>query len=158
LRPRSIQEDSAPELLEILVGGRAHDDRFVDTFDGMTRMRQLRGKLAVTGQQQQPFAVEIEATDRINVLTDAFEQFDDRTPALRILSRRHDVLGLVHDDVPGADVELEAAPVDFDEVVCGVGFAAERANDLAVHFDTALRDEFFGRATRGHASHREQLL
>ena len=50
-------------------------------------MGEPRGEVAVVGEQQQPFAVVVEAADRVDVLAHAAEQVDHRAAPLRIRSR-----------------------------------------------------------------------
>ena len=82
----------------------------------MPRMREPRGEVAVVGQEEQPFRVEVEAADRIHVLADAGQQIDHRRPTLRIRSRRHVPARLVQQQVSMMLDHLHTAAVDADVV------------------------------------------
>ena len=72
----------AREPVEIVRVGHAEHARLVDARDAVARMRQPRREVAVVGQQQQAFGVEVEPPDRIDVLAHAAQQIDDRRPPL----------------------------------------------------------------------------
>jgi hypothetical protein len=58
--------------------GHAGDARLVGAFESMARVCQPRREIAIVRQQQQPFAVVVEAPDRVDVFAHAAEQIDDR--------------------------------------------------------------------------------
>jgi hypothetical protein len=58
--------------------GHAGDACLVGAFESMPRVRQPRREIAIVRQQQQSFAVVVEAADRVEVFTHAAEQVDDR--------------------------------------------------------------------------------
>jgi len=53
--------------------GDAEHPCFVDPFYLVTRVGEPDGKIAVVGEDQQPFGVKIEATDRVNIFPYPFE-------------------------------------------------------------------------------------
>ena len=106
----------AREPIEIVLVGHAEDARLVDARDAVARMRQPRREVAVVGQQQQAFGVEVEPSDRVDVLAHAAQQIDHRRPPLRIRSRRDVAARLVQQEIAMALDELDAAAVDADVV------------------------------------------
>ena len=57
--------------------------RFVGACHAVTRMRQPGSEVAVVRQEQKSFGVVVEPADRVDVLTHACEQINDRPPALQ---------------------------------------------------------------------------
>src|SRR5262249_8147074 len=54
--------------------------------------------------------------------------------------------------------KLEPLPVHLDRVLLGISLRAQLVHADAVHGDAAFRDHLFGRATRGDARRRDELL
>ena len=64
--------------------GMPGDARLVGALDAVPRMRELRGEVAVVGEQQQALGVVVEPADRVDVLAHAAQQIDHRAAPLRI--------------------------------------------------------------------------
>ena len=73
LGPVSVDDDAARQAPQIVVVGHPEHARFVHARDAVARVRQAGGQVAVVGQQQQPFGIEVEPSDGIDVLADADE-------------------------------------------------------------------------------------
>jgi hypothetical protein len=82
--PAAINQHTARKPAKVCVIGHTLHLRFVHAIDPMSRMHQARRKLAVVGQQQQSFGIEIESSHRINVLTRSGHKIQHRWTALRI--------------------------------------------------------------------------
>ena len=67
----AVDRHAASQAIEIVGVGHAQHLGLVHARDTVARMRQARGEVAVVGQDQQPFGIEVEPADRIDVLADA---------------------------------------------------------------------------------------
>ena len=72
---------------------------FIHALDFMAWMGECGGESAVVGENEQPFGVEIETADRIDVLPDSLEQIEHGRTPLRIRSRRDIAARLVEEEV-----------------------------------------------------------
>src|SRR5437867_9631680 len=79
----AVDDQTASEPIEVVRVGDAEYPRFVHAGDAVARMREPRRQIAVVGQQQQPFRIEVEPADRVYVLADAAQKVDDSRPLLR---------------------------------------------------------------------------
>ena len=149
--------DALAQLLEAARIGRAHHDHLIDLVHFMPRMHQARGEIAVGHHQQQAFGVVIEPADRIDVGALA-DQIHHRAAPFRIAARRHVAFRLVEDDVAMGDVGLDAAAIDLDRVLRGIGLGAELAHGLAVHHHAALENHLLGGASRRDAGGGQDFL
>ena len=86
----AVDHDAFLQSIQIVVVGYAEHARFVDAGHTVARVGQLRGEVAVVGQDDQPFGVVVEPSDGIDVLADALQQIEDGLAAApdRIASRR----------------------------------------------------------------------
>src|SRR6476469_2012685 len=66
-RPAAVDEHPAPELLDHPVVRSAGDDGFVDALDFVPGVCELFGEVAVGGEEQQSFAVVVEAADGVDI-------------------------------------------------------------------------------------------
>ena len=106
-----------------------------------------------------PFGSEIESSDRIDALFDAMlHVFDDGWPAFRVARRGHHILRLIEKDVNVTCAEMDLLPVDFDDVVFGIGFCAELGDRVSVHRDAPLLDHLFSLPARGNTRMGKDLL
>ena len=131
-RAPALDVDALAELLDAARIRRAHHDHLVDLVHFMPGMHETRGQVAVGHHQQQAFGVVIQPADRVDVRALA-NQIHHRPPAFRIAPRRHIAFRLVEHDVAMRDLGLDAAAVDLDRVLLGIGLGAELAHGLAVH-------------------------
>ena len=71
LGPAAVDHDASPKPREIVLVGHAEHARLVDPLDAVARMRQPGRQVAVVGQEQETFGVEVEPADGIDVLADS---------------------------------------------------------------------------------------
>jgi hypothetical protein len=148
LRATAVDRHAPGETFDVVPIGDAHHEHVVDASDAMTRVRELRGEIAVVGQQQQSVRIEIEAPDGVHVFTNAVQQVDDRRPPLRVRSRRDISARLVKEKVPVPIGELDSPAVHAHIVVRRVRFGSELAHRDAVDRDPPLDHQLLGCATR----------
>ena len=118
--------------------GHAQHLRLVYALDLMPGMRQRGGEVAVVGENQQPFGIEVEPSDGIHVLADAFQQIENRGPVFGIRSGRHVTARLVEKKIAVLLRALDTALIDANVVDVGVGFRAELGDGGAVDRDASL--------------------
>ena len=99
--------------------------RFVHALDLVPRMGQRGGEIAVVGENEQPFGVEIEPADRIDVLPHAFQEIENGGPVLGVRSRGDIAARLVEKKIAMLLRPFDAALVDANVVDIGIGFRAE---------------------------------
>jgi hypothetical protein len=121
-------------------------------------VRDPHREVAVVGQDHQPLGVEVEPTDRVQLVADLLpDQVDHRDPSLGVVGRRHNADRLVEQQVATRTLRPQPLAVDLDRVVFSVGLLAE-VRDLPVDRDPAFGDQPLGVAPRAHACRRDQLL
>lgn len=122
------------------------------------RVQQRLRQITVIREQHEAFAIEIQPADRKHAHRHATQKIlHGRTP-FGIVKRRHDVLGLIEDQI---DIRLGGAqmlPVDLDVVAIRVDFRAKLFNDVTVDRHPARHNQFFGFAPRRHPGTGNQLL
>ena len=158
--PRLVAVDDDPFLqpIEIVVVWHAEDAGFVDARDAVAGMRQLRGEIAVVGQQQQPLGVVVEPSDRIDVVAHAAQEIDDRLPPLRVGARRDVAARFVEQQIQVARGDLDAAAVDTDVIARRIRLGAELADGGAVDAHAPVEHQLLGCAPRRDAGLRQDLL
>jgi hypothetical protein len=67
-RAMAVERDARPEPLQRLFVWHARYLGLVGALDSMTRVRELRGELAIVGQQEQPLGVVVEPADGVDIL------------------------------------------------------------------------------------------
>src|SRR5688572_3194377 len=157
-RPPAVERDPAAQPADRLLIRCSGDIRLVGPFDFVTRMRQARGEIAVVCQQQQPFAVVVEAANRVDVFAHAMEQVDHRLTTLRIGAGGDDARRLVQQDVAMALRGAQPPAVNADVVGQRVGLDAHFTDRPAVDRDAPFLDQLLGRTPRGDARLRQDLL
>ena len=71
-RTSSFDDDAARETIDVMRVWNPQYLRFVHALDLVLRMCQRGGEIAVVGQDEQPFGIEIEPANRIDVLANTF--------------------------------------------------------------------------------------
>ena len=158
LRAPAFDADALGESGNVVCVGHAQHARFIDTRDGVPRMREARGQFAVVGQDQQPLGVEVETADGVDVVADVGDQVDHRRALVRVRPGGHVAGRLVEQDVPMPFGDLDAAAVHADVVPPGIGFRAQFTHRGAVDGDSAVEHQLLTRASRRDAGLREDLL
>jgi hypothetical protein len=153
-----VDGHAARQPLQVVGIRHPGDHDFIDPRHAVARVRQPRREISVVGEQQQPFRVVIEATDRIDVLRHSREQVHHRGPPLRIRARRHIPARLVQQNVTLALRGADATPVHANVVAVRVGLGAQLTDGRPVDGDPPLEHQLLGGATRRHAGLRQDFL
>ena len=111
-------------------------------FDLVARMREMRGELAVTRQQQEALGIEVEPPDRVDVFVNTafLQEVYDGRPMLRIRATGDVAARLVHEDIDSPARRLDAPAIDADVVTLRVSLRAQLGHRRAVHRHAALAD------------------
>ena len=85
-RAAAFERNAARQPIQVVRVGQSLHPHLVLPLDPVPWMREVRGQLAVAGEQEQAFGVVVEPSDRVDVLLDATlrQQIDDRRPVLWI--------------------------------------------------------------------------
>jgi hypothetical protein len=158
LRPAPVKRDSAAQPIDRIAIGHSGDVRFVRAFDPVPRVREHGGEIAVVGEQEESLGVEVETSDRVDVLANAADEIHDRASPLRIGARGHVSRRLVQQDVAQALGPLDAPSVHADVIARRIGFRAHLEDRRAIHRHTAFGNQPFGRAPRRDARVRKDFL
>src|ERR1051326_7289407 len=140
----AVDGDAALELADDALVGNAAHFHVIRLHRSMFRMRDLEREVAVVGEEQQSFRLEVETADRIDALAHAFDEIDDRLASFRIVDRRRHLFRFVQEDVAmrlGAGDQLA---VDFDVIAIGIRFRSELGDDTAVDRDPSLPNHRLG--------------
>src|SRR5262249_34179735 len=105
------------------------------------------GEVAVIGQNQQTFGVEVESADRIHVLADISQEINHGRAALRIRARRDVSFRLVPQEIPMPFWPRDPSSVHSDVVARGIRLRAELANRRAIYRDATFEHQLLGRAS-----------
>ena len=131
-RTTAVDDHPARQALEVVRIGNAEHFDLIDPLDLVARMGQGGGEVAVVGENQEPFGVEIEPADRIDVLPDTLQQIEDGAAMLRVRSRRNVVARFVQEEIAVVLGALDAAFVDPDVVDIGIGLGAKLGHGQTV--------------------------
>ena len=145
-----LKLDAVGDALHIFLGDVLVAPYVIDLLLDVLRVCELRGEVAVVGEQQHAGGVAVETSDGVDALgACTLDEVHDRGAVLRILARGDAVLGLVEQDVALA-LQCHHLVVVFDHIVVG-DLGAELGDYLAVDLDQALLDKFVGLAARAYA-------
>jgi hypothetical protein len=114
------------------------------------------GDVAVVGEEEEPFGVAIESTDRIDPFRN-LNDVHDGAPVSFVFRRRDVAPRLVQNQVARA-LRAQQFAIDPDLGVHGVDFRAQRGHDLAVDAHPTGSDQRFRGASRGDAARGEDPL
>src|SRR6185437_713206 len=95
----AIDVDALAKLDERLFAGAAGDLGPICLGERGAGAQDFVGELAVVGEQQEPFGVEIEAADGVEALVNAAQVVLDAGAAFGIVERGHHALGFVKEQV-----------------------------------------------------------
>lgn len=112
---------------------------------------QAGGQLAIVGEQQHAFGIEVEPTDRLDRHGQVRQVVHHRR-ASAIVGHGCDAgLGLIEQDIEVVERDGGLA-IDQHIVLVGIDLGAEHGHDLAVDLDAARDDQLLGLAARGDTS------
>ena len=145
-----FERDALGDAVHIGARQRFVERHLVDFLLLVGRVRQLLRKVAVVGEQQQPEAVLVEASHRVDALrAGARDQLHDRLSGMGIVERSDVALGLVQHQV---DLLLALHRLVVEPHFVGrQHLGPQFGDDLAVDRNDARRDEIVGLAARADA-------
>jgi hypothetical protein len=150
--------DTTAENVELGFGGLAGDLDQVGFFHARGGLGEAVCQFTIVGDDEQPLANVIEATDGVEALLEFVEELHHRGPALGVLDGGDKASGLVEDKVAQTLGALEELAVDANVVAASIGLGAQFGNDLAVDLDAALLDHRLGTASAGDTGGGKNLL
>jgi hypothetical protein len=156
--PALVEAHAAAQPSQLATAGRAVHLHVIDALDLPGGMHEALREGAVVRQQEQAGALQVEAPDRIDPLTELRHQRAHRGPSLWIGERAHDAAGLVQRDGPPSGPARDALAVDGDHVAGGIGTGPELPDHRAVDADAPGADQVLGTAPRRHAEGAQDLL
>lgn len=147
------QGHAGPPLAEIGDCRRAVNQDAVLLVDRKPRMRQAVCKVAIVGQQQQPFTVGVEAPHGKDAHV-VWYQIDNRRTVMRVARGRNDADGLMEHQVAmrlSRRRHVDNLAVHGDHVRVGIRARSELPHDAPIDGNAPLQDQILGRAQRRHA-------
>ena len=130
-RSAPLEEDAVPDLVEVLLAGLALDPDLVDLGHAVARVGQPEGQLAVVGEEQGPFRVEVEPPDRIDAGREVLEQVQHGRPPERVFDADDAAGRLVEEDVERPLLlAADRLSVHLGPVLAGIDLLAELEDDL----------------------------
>ena len=152
----AFDHDAVAQPLQRLVRRAAQRENLIFLCEPVFRVHNAIGDIAVVREEQQPFRVAIEPSNRVDPLWNVDQLHHGPAVAL-ILDGRDVAAWLVEDEVAHART-LDWVAVDEDDRLVRVRLRPELRHDLAVDADAAGGDQFFGGAAGGDASGGENAL
>ena len=157
-RPFTFEWDAFAKQFDGMLVWHAGHVGFIGSLDAVSRMHEHCREVAVVGEQQQPLGVIVEPAYRVDVLTHATQQIDNRCTALWIRSGSDVSDRFVEQNIAkpfwGPD-----APAVYANVIQRRGdLRAHLAYAEAIHGDAALGNQSFGGSAGGNASQGEDFL
>ena len=104
------------------------------------------GKLAVVGQEQQSFSVEIQTADRVHSRWTSPNQLGNKRPSSRVRMGAQIPSRLVQEQIGPPSGRTNAFPVDSNMVMGGIHFLTQPRDRLAVYGNPSLLDQTLGLA------------
>jgi len=129
----------------------------VHLLDVVAGVRHCICQIAVIGEDQQPFAVAVKATDRVQPLRQRLDQIDHRGPSLRILGRGDVSGGFVEGEVEFR-FRLNRRAVDTDYLAARKNGAAKFGDGVAIDGNDAGKNQDFAGAPRTESALGEELV
>ena len=149
-----LEHHAVQEFLLFILAQSTQDTHGILALQTKTRVHELIGQLTRTGEEQQSFCVEVQATHRLPFPVVKPRQLaKNRGAVLRIVMADDLACGLVVSDHAGgrrvnADADRLAVHLDLVAVLHTLPYVGR----LIVDSDAAFRDEFFHLKARTHAS------
>jgi len=140
----SLKAHSLPPFLERFVGEHPLDFDLIDLRVVFFRVREALREIAVVREKKRSLAVVVESADGEEAGQVRREEIEDGFSSLRITRRAERLPGLVHQEHHALTLvrpaQLFSIHVNF--VPLGIGSGAELSNDLPIHGDVTVCDQF----------------
>jgi len=147
------------EPLEIGEGEHALDFDLVGLLEVIPVFEELRGEVAVVGEEDEPGGGVFEIADGIDAIRKSTKKITQSFAAFGIGERGDDFGRLVKEKVDVARGSAgDFASGGFDLIAGGVGFGAEFGDSFAVDADLAGEDELLGVTTGSDTGASDDLL
>ncbi len=145
--------------LDRLFGRLALHGRLIQLAKALARVGHPVNKVAVVGQQDQPFRVRIQSSCRDQTNTRNPNEIRDLLFRMSIRDRGHVTDGLVQRDViPPCAGRVDRPAVHGDPLCVRVRHRAGRGDDLVVDTDSTGGDNLLGATTRGDSGGGDYFL
>ena len=152
-----LKLDTVGDTLHIFLADIFVTPHVVNLFLDKLGVCELRGEVAVVGEQKHTCGVAVETSYGIDAfVAGALDEVHDCEATVGVVACSHAVLGLVEQDVALA-LEGNYLAVILDCVVVR-NLGAELGNDLVVDLDKTLLDVFVGLATRAKTGIGKELI
>src|SRR5215213_1537377 len=141
-----VERNSSSQSLNRGVGRHTLNFNLVNLLHAIAGRRHVIRKVAIVGEQQQAFGVEVETADGIQASQRRWQQLGDEWTAFGIGNTREITFGLVQQDVnfvAGLELRIDELAVYFDVIAIGISLAAQLFDHLSVYSDAAGNDQFF---------------
>jgi hypothetical protein len=152
-----LELDSVAPLVHVLV---LHDSQQLDDVrlgDGLTRVHETLGEIAVVGHDEHSARVEVEPSHRIDPSRHVGQQLANAGAAFGVTHCGDDATWLVQSRVDSRFSD-DSASVDLDVTRARVDFGPKRRDHLPVDAHSPGLYELLRGATRSHAGARKNLL
>lgn len=154
-----FEVDPPAQDVQRFLGRNAAHLRPIGLWDMVARVGQTVQKLAVVGQEDQAFRVNVQSPDRAeHRLIAQIHQVRDKLGRMRILQRRHHPARLIQCDIIPLTRKLDRAAIEEDPVGIQVHFRAKLRDDLSINFDPTLEDPRFAGSARADPGGGERFL
>ena len=154
-----FQVDATAQNIQRLLCGNAAHFRPVRFRDMVTRVCQAIQKLAIVGEKNQAFRIDIQPPDRAqHRLIAQIHEVRDEAGGVGVLQRRHHSARLIQRDIVPLARNLYWPTVESDPVDIQVHFRAQLSDDLPVNFDPTLGDPRLAGAARADPGGCERFL
>jgi len=145
------------QLLDDFPRGNSRDLHAVDFLDAEPGVGEAVGQFAVVGDQQQPLAVFIEATDGEQPLGRLGKEVNHPGPTLGVaVGAEHP--GRLVDQIVRPAMDAESLAIEPDILCVGIDAGPQFRDGLAIHGHPARGDVLFAAAAGPNAGHRQQSL
>jgi hypothetical protein len=142
-----VERDAVPQRLDLFAAELGVHLDVIGLGDVVARGEQPRRQIAIVGQEQDAFGVEVEPTDRFDRHRQVRQVVHHRRAATVIGHRGDASLGLIEQDIEVVERHHRFA-VDQHLVAVGVDLGPEHRHDGTVDLDATGDDQFFGLAAR----------
>ena len=154
--PSTLDHDSGPDSGKLLRRRPNLGQDVVLLGQPVARMHHPVGDVPVIGEEQQPFGLTVQPTDREDALGDVDQVHHG--PAAALVVHRRDVAGRLVQDQVAERLRWQELAINPNLVPDRVRFRPQLGDDRAIHRNSALADQFLGGAARSDPARREDAL